>query len=234
MKRVVLRLLLSCAVGGAAWVGMASALLAWLLPAVDPGTDDLGVGLVAACIFVPTLYLAAVGSSHSTSSLGAPTCAGIAVVRLRFATRLLVMATRGEALGMADQSNVVAFRVRIRLQENSDRRRRSSPCSARSNGWRSPDISTTSQHDTSRRCEVSAGRTFWRMPCNRGRFMTEIRVRLGIETLIGELRASRAYVRVEVADALFCALQCLTKGDSPPCPAARRFGGSVISSEATR
>lgn len=61
MKRVVLRLLLSCAVGGAAWVGMASALLAWLLPAVDPGTDDLGVGLVAACIFVPTLYLAAVG-----------------------------------------------------------------------------------------------------------------------------------------------------------------------------
>lgn len=54
------------------------------------------------------------------------------------------------------------------------------------------------------------------MPCNRGRFMTEIRVRLGIETLIGELRASRAYVRVEVADALFCALQCLTKGDSPP------------------
>lgn len=41
---------------------------------------------------------------------------------------------------------------------------------------------------------------------------------LGIETLIGELRASRAYVRVEVADALFCALQCLTKGDSPPLP----------------
>ncbi|WP_431256808.1 hypothetical protein ACQ86G_19160 [Roseateles chitinivorans] len=58
MKRILVRLLVSSVIALAAWMGVTALLMAWWLPPVPPGTDDLGAGLLAVTIAVATLQVA--------------------------------------------------------------------------------------------------------------------------------------------------------------------------------